>query len=184
MQKNKIFIRISAVITIILFIVLILDNFVLEQTKDINFGAMRHVSDGVVVIIPSETPLTNEGNQKLKGLQTEIIEKINDVRKEQGLGQLLNTKRLTDDASVRAQELEVKWSHIRPNGTQWYTVDEEAMYGENLGKGYTNADEIVDAWMTSPTHRDNILFDKFKTIGVSVYVDSNNNYWIAQEFGY
>ena len=84
---------------------------------------------------------------------------------------------------VRAQEAASKFSHTRPNGRDWYTVNSELMWGENLAKGYDSAQSVVDAWMASPTHAANILADDFTTCSIAIYEKSGKLYF-AQEFGY
>ena len=87
-------------------------------------------------------------------------------------------------SSVRSQECSVSFSHTRPNGKAWYTVNSNIQGGENLAYGFNDADSATEAWMNSPTHRDNILYPDFEKIAISVYVtDDGTAYW-AQEFGY
>jgi len=50
--------------------------------------------------------------------------------------------------------------------------------GENLSMGHLTPENVVAAWMDSPTHRDNILSPNFTRIGVGVH----NNRWVAQKF--
>ena len=84
---------------------------------------------------------------------------------------------------VRAQEAASKFSHTRPNGKDWYTVNSELMWGENLAKGYDSAQSVVDAWMASPTHAANILAGDFTTCSIAVF-ETNGKLYFAQEFGY
>lgn len=65
------------------------------------------------------------------------------------------------------------WAHIGPDGTTpWYFIKGagyEYMYaGENLARGYTTAPEVVEAWMASPTHRENIMSPNYSDIGFAV----------------
>ncbi|SEA71435.1 Cysteine-rich secretory protein family protein, partial [Oribacterium sp. KHPX15] len=83
---------------------------------------------------------------------------------------------------VRANEITTKFSHTRPDGTDWYTVNANLQYGENLAEGYNTADDVVNAWMASPTHRANILKPDFKTCAISTTTQNGRTYW-AQEFG-
>ena len=84
---------------------------------------------------------------------------------------------------VRAQECEKKFSHQRPDGTEWYTVNSQIMYGENLAHNYYNANSVVDAWMASPTHRANIETAAYTKMGVAAYKTSSGQWYWAQEFG-
>ncbi|MBQ6733426.1 MAG: CAP domain-containing protein [Lachnospiraceae bacterium] len=107
----------------------------------------------------------------------------NDQRAARNLKALRWDNNLADAAKVRAQEIVQKFSHTRPNGTQWWTVNSDVQWGENLAKLYGSAPEVVTAWMNSPTHAANILDSEFKTVGMSIYQTNNKWYW-AQEFGY
>ncbi len=184
MQKNKkIFAGIAATTLCAALVGIGLANRT-PQFTDIADGATRHVADGVVIITPEDVPLAEFPEESLDELADEIVALTNQIRVENGLNELTYTNRLTNDAAIRAEEIEIKWSHTRPNNTKWFTVDKAAMFGENLGRGYADAETVVQAWMDSPSHRDNLLFSDFKTIGVSIYIDDDGYYWIAQEFGY
>ena len=109
---------------------------------------------------------------------------VNQKRTAAGLGALAKSEALTNAARVRASEIEGTFSHSRPNGSAWYTVDSSVMFGENLAKLYYTGESVVDAWMASPTHAANIMDGNFKTVGIAIYQASNGNWYWAQEFGY
>lgn len=120
------------------------------------------------------------------GLRAEAIEAtniVNEIRGEAGLDELKWDNNLETVASVRAKECSEKFSHTRPNGTQWYTVNSKIQGGENLAFGFDNAEDCVEAWMESPTHRDNILYDDFEKVAISIYEENGTYYW-AEEYGY
>lgn len=114
--------------------------------------------------------------------EAEVIAKVNEIRVANGLNPLRYDTALEATAAVRANELTMKFSHTRPDGTDWYTVNPDLMYGENLADGYTTADAVVNAWMASPEHKENILKPDFTTVAVSSVVKNGKTYW-AQEFG-
>ena len=114
--------------------------------------------------------------------EAEVIAEVNEIRVANGLNPLRYDAALEGAAAVRANELTVKFSHTRPDGTDWYTVNPDLMYGENLADGYTTADAVVNAWMASPEHKANILKPDFATVSVSSVVKNGKTYW-AQEFG-
>lgn len=78
------------------------------------------------------------------------LEKVNAIRVANGLSEVRYDASLEQAANVRAQEASTSFSHTRPDGSAWYTVNDALMYGENLAEGYNSADEVVDAWMASP----------------------------------
>lgn len=114
--------------------------------------------------------------------EAEVIAKVNDIRVANGLNALRYDASLEASADVRADELTVRFSHTRPDGSDWYTVNPDLMYGENLADGYNTADAVVNAWMASPEHKANILKPDFTTVAVSTVVKNGKTYW-AQEFG-
>ena len=87
---------------------------------------------------------------------------------------------------MRAKEIVSSFSHTRPNGTSCFTVLNEigAKYtsaGENIAKGQKTPEQVVEAWMNSPSHRANILSSKYTKLGVGCYFNGSNTYW-AQMF--
>ena len=119
----------------------------------------------------------------LRAVALEANNLVNEERAEAGLDPLTWDSNLETVASVRANEISEKFSHTRPNGKQWYTVNSKIQGGENLAFGYDNAEDVIDAWMNSPTHRDNILYDEFEKCAISIYEENGTYYW-AQQYGY
>lgn len=51
--------------------------------------------------------------------------------------------------------------------------------GENLAAGIGSPQEVVDAWLASPTHRDIMLDPAFSRTGIAVrYGGENDVYWV------
>ena len=114
-------------------------------------------------------PLPAAGSGSPSSLDIATVNEINDVREEEGLEQLDFDLSLGAVAKVRAEESSEKFSHTRPNGSQWYTVNETIMFGENLAYGYDTAEDVVDAWLNSPIHRDLLLDNEFTSCGIGSY---------------
>lgn len=130
-------------------------------------------------------PETVSGNET-GGLTAEVqavFVKVNQERAEIGLTELVWNEELAAAADVRAEEIQQTFSHVRPDGSDWWTVNSEVIYGENLARGYQSADSVMEAWMESSEHKDNILYASFQTIGIAVCERDGQWYW-AQEFGY
>lgn len=126
----------------------------------------------------------SDSDTGLRAKALEAFNQVNEQRSEAGLNSLKWDQNLETVSSVRAKECAVKFSHTRPNGTQWYTVNSKIQGGENLAFGYDTADETVSAWMDSPTHRDNVLYDEFKKVAIAIYQDDDGTCYWAQEYGY
>jgi len=61
--------------------------------------------------------------------------------------------------------------------------------GENIGAGSSTAEDVVEMWMNSPGHRNNILNQEYEEIGIGYYYLENDggrfkykHYW-TQIFG-
>lgn len=105
----------------------------------------------------------------------EVVRLTNQKRAEAGLSQLSLNVVLSNAAQSKGSDMISKdyWAHVAPDGTQPWAFFNGVGYkyryaGENLARDFTNATEAVNAWMNSPTHRENILNPKYKEIGIGV----------------
>ena len=126
----------------------------------------------------------SDTNTELRAEALKAYNLLNDERENVGLDSLSWSSNLESTSAVRSQECSVLFSHERPNGKQWYTVNSSIQGGENLAFGYDDAKSANDAWMASPTHKDNILYDEFESVAISVYKDDSGVCYWATEFGY
>lgn len=104
-----------------------------------------------------------------------IVELTNQKRAEVGAGPLTLDPRLSDAARRKAADMFTKnyWAHNAPDGTKPWDFILAAGYnylhaGENLARDFTNAPDVVNAWMNSPTHKENLLNPRYQNIGVAV----------------
>ena len=111
------------------------------------------------------------------------FELANQQRTAAGLSALTWNSGLEQASAVRAVEASQSFSHTRPDGSDWWTVNSNLMYGENLAKGYDSADAAVQAWMASPTHKANIMDAEFTSGAIAIHVSNGQWFW-AQEFGF
>ncbi len=116
----------------------------------------------------------------------EVLYYVNVERAKGNLQQLKLAYDLNKYAQIRAKEITKKFSHMRPNGSDCFTAVRGSykFLGENIAAGQRSAKAVVDAWMKSPTHRENIMNPRFKEMGVGcVYVESSKyKYFWAQFF--
>lgn len=104
-----------------------------------------------------------------------LLELTNQKRSEHGLDALTYNEQLADAARRKAQDMIAKnyWAHFGPNNeSPWgFILASGYRYetaGENLAKDFCCSPDVVNAWMASPTHADNILRDSYKNIGFAV----------------
>ncbi|KAF0532024.1 CAP domain-containing protein [Gigaspora margarita] len=63
-------------------------------------------------------------------------------------------------------------TRVTNSGYDWNAI------GENIASGYQDEDSVMDGWMNSSPHRENILNPDFRDLGVG----RSGNYW-TQDFG-
>jgi uncharacterized protein YkwD len=108
-----------------------------------------------------------------------IASMINNVRAENGLNALAADPVLNSVAGIRSQDLIDRnyFSHYTPEGTNVFNVMKAngvsySYAGENLAQSAPasagTVEGFLNAWMNSPTHRDNILRAQYAKIGVSM----------------
>ncbi len=126
--------------------------------------------------------LKNIGTQtgNVLGFATDIsVDRLfsvtNEKRVNNGLPELSYNTQLASAAAGKAQDMFAKgyWAHFGPNGESPWTFILGSGYsydtaGENLAKNYVTSGEVVDAWMDSPTHRENILKSSYRDVGFAV----------------
>jgi len=124
---------------------------------------------------------------------TDLITLTNEIRAIKNLNPLTVNDRLTLAAANKAKHL-IKhnyFSHNSPAGKQFSEWIIESGYefkivGENLAIGFDNNKDVMKAWMDSPTHRQNILNEKYKEIGLVVMQGNINGQMqtiVVQIFG-
>ncbi len=122
-----------------------------------------------------------------------LIELTNQERQKQGLSTLSENEALNKAASLKAQNMfsENYWAHFAPSGKSPWDFILGSGYkftyaGENLAKNFYNSEDVVAAWMQSPTHRDNLLSPKYHDIGIAVVegvLNGQKTTLVVQEFG-
>ncbi len=84
------------------------------------------------------------------------------------------------------------WSHYCPNGRSPWEFFKDSGYeyifaGENLAEGFESIDELMNAWLNSKTHRENILKPEFDEVGFGIaygdYQGLSDNILIVVHFG-
>lgn len=107
--------------------------------------------------------------------EREIVEYTNLKRKQNESPLLTQNPLLGQAAKAKAQDMFANdyWAHYSPQGKSPWGFINEAGYkyiyaGENLARDFEDAKSVVDAWMNSPSHKNNLLDKNFKEIGVAV----------------
>lgn len=151
----------------------------------------------VSVRSPSRTrpsfPFTDRPALSVRTPRTEeVLRLVNEERAALHLGPLRRSPLLDAAADVRAQDMAARdyFAHISPDGVtpgdQVLAAGYQALLcGENIASGYSSARDVVKAWMSSPSHRANILEPRYREIGIA-YSEAPGTesgvLWV-QEFG-
>lgn len=124
----------------------------------------------------------------------ELLLLTNTKRAEAGLPPLQLNDQLTNAAQGKAQDMFTKqyWAHFAPDGTSPWDFIHGAGYnyvyaGENLARGFTTAQDTINAWMASPDHRANMLSSHYTDVGFAVGVGplpgDAQTVLVVEEFG-
>jgi hypothetical protein len=105
----------------------------------------------------------------------DLLRYTNEERAQIGVGELTLDSQLSHAAEQKAFDMFAKgyWAHHSPDGlSPWdFITDEGYRYvyaGENLARDFTYSKDVVDAWMASQTHRENLLRGDYRDIGFAI----------------
>lgn len=103
----------------------------------------------------------------------QVVNLVNQERANAGLPPLTAVTNLDIYAQTRSTELPTVFDHVRPDGsnplTAVFSLGNYSTAGENIAMGYASAQAVMEGWMKSPGHRENILSTKYSFIGVGCY---------------
>lgn len=155
MRKMNVMIKkVNTIVMIVILMVLCVIN--------LGTNLYSHAMDGV----PEDTSV----------MVTEMAEKINEARAELGLQPLTLIPYLNDVSEIRAGEQPVKYSHTRPDDSDWITVVDDSIAHwerafEILARGSANVNLIFNAWKASEAHWKAIVNPEANCIGIGIAYD-------------
>jgi uncharacterized protein YkwD len=119
--------------------------------------------------------------------QDQVVALVNTARQETGCGPVTANASLTNAAQAHATDMSNRgyFEHTTPDGVTFDQRIRNAGYpspgAENIARGSTTAEAVMELWMNSSGHRQNILNCDLTTLGVGLDVDGF--YWV-QDFGF
>jgi uncharacterized protein YkwD len=125
----------------------------------------------------------------------DFLNDTNVSREAVGLQALRLDPQLVQAAQTKAEDMIARnyWSHYGPKGdeTPWHFITNAGysykVAGENLARGYSNADQVTEAWLKSPAHAANLLSPRYTDVGFacvkSYDADGNMILLTVQMFG-
>lgn len=134
------------------------------------------------LIYPGQRITVPTLSSSVTAYESEVVRLVNEIRQENGLKPLTQDWQLSRVARYKSRDMSDLgyFSHTSPTygspfdmmrafGISYKTA------GENIARGYQTPEAVVNAWMSSPGHRANILNSTYTHIGVG-YV-SSGSYW-------
>lgn len=120
--------------------------------------------------------------------EREVIRLVNEIRQQNGLKTLTENWELSRVARYKSQDMldHRYFSHTSPTyGSPFQMLKAFGLSyrtaGENIAKGYSSPQAVVNGWMNSSGHRANILNASYTQIGVG-YV-AQGHYWTQMFIG-
>lgn len=166
------------------------------QTNDPAIGSIEHDLQSIKKEVFTSDPLRFNGSPVTNARLTidGVVAQTNKQRSLESLRELTNSEKLNAAAKLKLDDMFKRqyFEHQSPNGDGPADLATKANYsfvmvGENLALGnFVDDSALVDAWMASPGHRENIMRVGYTEIGVAVGqgVFEGKKTWLAvQEFG-
>jgi len=122
-----------------------------------------------------------------------VIQETNLERQKNGLTPLTENQSLAHAAYLKAQNMfeENYWAHFSPSGKDPWKFISNTGYkfsyaGENLARNFYSSSDVINAWMASASHRENILNPNYQDIGIAVVdgvLNGQTTTLVVQMFG-
>ncbi len=125
---------------------------------------------------------------EVSAFEQKVVELTNAERAKQGLKPLTLDVELSKVARIKSQDMKDKnyFDHNSPTyGSPFDMMKQFGISyksaGENIAQGQQSPEAVVQAWMNSQGHRENIMNASYTHIGIGHVAD--NNYWTQMFIG-
>lgn len=126
---------------------------------------------------------------RIKAIEHQVIQLVNQERQKYGLSSLRPNWELSRVARHKSQDMRDNhyFSHTSPiYGSPFEMMKAYGLSysyaGENIAMGQTTAQKVMQGWMNSEGHRNNILSSNFTSIGVGYAEGGTGKYYWTQMF--
>ena len=140
------------------------------------------------LIYPGQVLCIPQLDSSVASYEHEVVRLVNEIRQQNGLKPLTENWELSRVARYKSQDMldNRYFAHNSPTyGTPFQMIKAFGLSfrtaGENIAKGYTTPQAVVNGWMNSSGHRANILNVSYTQIGIG-YV-AQGNYWTQMFVG-
>ena len=156
-----------------------------DNTPEVNVPENEQNSPGEENLGTGDTEQNNDASSsdyEVSAFEQKVLELTNAERAKQGLSPLAIDLELSKVARIKSQDMKNQnyFSHNSP--TYGSPFDMMSQFGiaysaaaENIAQGQTTPEEVVQAWMNSQGHRENIMNANYTHIGIG-YV-AEGHYW-------
>jgi len=142
----------------------------------------------LALIYPGQK-ITIPNIDSVKALENEVIRLVNAERSKRGLQTLTQNWELSRVARYKSQDMIDKnyFSHQSPTYGSPFKMMESfgirfSAAAENIAYGHTTPQQVMNSWMNSAGHRNNILSAAYTQIGVGAAKNSNGTLYWTQMF--
>ncbi len=163
-----------------------------NTTKTTNKNTTNKVTNPTKTTTKINTTTSNTTNtsaspssQAYEAFELQVVELTNVERKKAGLAPLQVDNLLMNNAEQKSLDMKQNkyFSHTSPTlGSPFEQMKNNGITykkaGENIAKGQSTPEQVVQAWMDSPGHRENIMNSNYTHIGIG-YVNGGH-YWTQQ----
>jgi hypothetical protein len=122
-----------------------------------------------------------------------LVDLANENRVKNNVVPLTRNHKLDQAANLKVSDMIERqyFAHFSPDGTTPWSFMLESGYdflyaGENLAINYNDPRSVDEAWMNSPTHRENLLNQNFRDVGIATRegtYQTGNSVYVVQMFG-
>lgn len=117
-----------------------------------------------------------------------VVTLVNEIRNDNGLNQLSENPDLAQVAQMKAEDMQNNdyFDHQSPTyGSPFDMMKKFGISymsaGENIAKGQSTPEEVVNSWMNSEGHKENILNPSYTQIGIGYSADED--IWVQMFIG-
>lgn len=139
-------------------------------------------------VTEEEQAPSEEASSEVSAYEQQVLDLTNKERANAGLPALKLDVELSKVAREKSRDMQAKgyFDHNSPTYGSPFDMMKQfgisyTSAGENIAQGQQTPEEVVQAWMNSQGHRENILNSSYTHLGVG-YVE-NGNYWTQMFIG-
>jgi uncharacterized protein YkwD len=142
----------------------------------------------VTPFVPGKTPpAVTVARADQANMADDVLKYVNEYRRKRGLPALVMNDVMSAEAQKHSENMAARRTAFGHNGFQgrWKRIS-SALSGvseiaENVALGSTSAKEVVDNWLKSPVHKENIE-GHYKITGIGIAADKKGVLYFTQIF--